>query len=67
MVGFDGTPDAAKAILAGDLAASVAQAPGNMGKLAVESILKLQKGEKLAAVIDTGTVLVTKANAASYK
>ncbi len=67
VVGFDGTPDAAKAILAGDLAASVAQAPGNMGKLAVESILKLQKGEKLAAVIDTGTVLVTKANAASYK
>jgi ribose transport system substrate-binding protein len=66
VVGFDGTPAASKAILAGELAASVAQAPVNMGKFGIESLIKLKKGEKLDAVIDTGTVMVTKANAAQY-
>jgi len=65
--GFDANPNAAAAILAGDMAASVAQAPTNMGKFGVESLLKLIKGEKLDPVIDTGTELVTKDNAANYK
>jgi ribose transport system substrate-binding protein len=67
VVGFDGTPDAAKSILAGELAASVAQAPSNMGKFAIEALLKLKKGEKVDAWVDTGTVMVTKDNAAQYK
>jgi ribose transport system substrate-binding protein len=67
VVGFDANPDAAASILAGEMSASVAQNPANMGALGVESILKLAKGEKLAAVIDTGTVLVTKENADKYK
>ena len=37
-----------------------------MGKFGIESLIKLKKGEKLDAVIDTGTVMVTKANAAQY-
>jgi ribose transport system substrate-binding protein len=67
LVGFDANPDAAVSILAGEMSASVAQNPYNMGALSVESLLKLIKGEKLAPVIDTGTVLVTKENAADYK
>jgi ribose transport system substrate-binding protein len=67
LVGFDANPDAAVSILAGEMSASVAQNPYNMGALSVESLLKLIKGEKLAPVIDTGTVLVTKENAAEYK
>jgi ribose transport system substrate-binding protein len=67
LVGFDANPDAAVSILAGEMSASVAQNPYNMGALSVESLLKLIKGEKLAPVIDTGTVLVTKENAANYK
>jgi len=67
VVGFDANPDAAAAILAGDMAASVAQAPSNMGKLGVESVLKLIQGETLDPVIDTGTELVTKDNADKYK
>jgi len=67
VVGFDANPDAAAAILAGDMAASVAQAPGNMGKLGVESLLSLINGDTLDAVIDTGTELVTKDNAAKYQ
>jgi len=67
VVGFDANPDAAASIIAGDMTASVAQAPKNMGAFAVENLIKLQKGEKIDAVIDTGTVLVTKDNADQYK
>ncbi len=67
VVGFDANPDAAASILAGEMTASVAQNPANMGAIGVESILKLAKGETLPAVIDTGTVLVTKENAEKFK
>lgn len=67
LVGFDANPDAAVSILASEMSASVAQNPYNMGALSVENLMKLIKGEKLAPVIDTGTVLVTKENAANYK
>ena len=67
VVGFDANPDAAASILAGEMKASVAQNPANMGAIGVESILKLAKGETLPPVIDTGTVLVTKDNAEKFK
>lgn len=67
VVGFDANPDAAAAVIAGDMAATVAQNPTNMGALAVESVLKLINGETLDPVIDTGTVLVTSENAADYQ
>src|SRR5687768_3271368 len=53
VVGFDANPDAAASIIAGDMTASVAQAPKNMGAFAVENLVKLQKGEKIDPVIDT--------------
>jgi ribose transport system substrate-binding protein len=67
VVGFDANPDAAASVLAGEMSATVAQAPKNMGALGVESVLKLKKGETLPPNIDTGTVLVTKENAEQYK
>jgi len=67
VVGFDANPDAAASILAGEMTASVAQNPANMGAIGVDSILKLAKGETLPPVIDTGTVLVTKENAEKFK
>jgi ribose transport system substrate-binding protein len=67
VVGFDANPNAAASILAGDMKATVAQNPKNMGAFGVENALKVKKGTKIPAVIDTGTVLVTKANAGSYK
>jgi ABC-type sugar transport system substrate-binding protein len=67
VVGFDANPNAATAVLAGDMAATVAQNPYNMGALGVENALKMKKGETIAPVIDTGTVLVTKDNAAEYQ
>jgi len=67
VVGFDANPDAAASILAGEMTASVAQAPKNMGAFGVQSLVKLKKGETIEPVIDTGTVLVTKDNAAQFK
>lgn len=67
VVGFDANPNAAAAILAGDMNATVAQAPANMGKFGVENLIKLIQGEKIPSNIDTGTELVTKDNAAKYK
>ncbi|MFC1463842.1 MAG: sugar ABC transporter substrate-binding protein, partial [Candidatus Brachytrichaceae bacterium NZ_4S206] len=67
VVGFDANPDAAAAILAGEMEATVAQNPYNMGALGVENALKLIRGESIPENIDTGTELVTKENADKYK
>ncbi|MCS7087935.1 MAG: sugar ABC transporter substrate-binding protein [Thermoflexales bacterium] len=67
VVGFDANPDAAAAILAGEMEATVAQNPYNMGALGVENVLKLIRGESIPENIDTGTELVTKENAEKYK
>ncbi len=67
VVGFDANPDAAASIIAGEMTASVAQAPKNMGGFGIDALVKLKKGETLDAWIDTGTVLVDSANAEEYK
>jgi ribose transport system substrate-binding protein len=67
VVGFDANPNAAESILAGEMTATIAQNPMNMGRFGVENALKVKKGETIDAVIDTGTVLVTKENAADFK
>lgn len=67
VVGFDANPDAARSIAAGEMTASVAQSPTNMGGLGVENALKVKKGESIPANVDTGTMLVTKENAAEYQ
>jgi ABC-type sugar transport system substrate-binding protein len=67
VVGFDANPDAAASILAGEMNASVAQSPKNMGALAVENLVKLKKGETIPPVVDTGTQIVTKENATQFK
>lgn len=67
VVGFDANPNAAAAILAGDMEATIAQSPKNIGGFGVESLIKLINGETLDAVVDTGTEVVTAANAANYQ
>ena len=67
VVGFDANPDAAASILAGEMKATIAQAPGNIGGFGIQALVDLKAGKKIEAVIDTGTVLVTKDNAADYK
>ncbi len=49
VIGFDAVDDARKAIEAGTMAASVAQFPGEMGRMAVESAARVLKGETIEA------------------
>ncbi|WP_116655062.1 sugar ABC transporter substrate-binding protein [Pelagibacterium sediminicola] len=67
VVGFDANPDAANSIVAGDMTASIAQAPDNMGRFGIESLIALTNGETIEEWVDTGTVLVDASNAAEYQ
>jgi len=67
VIGFDAVDDARKAMTAGTMVASVAQFPGDMGRLAVESAVQLIRGQKPPPEHQVRIELVTKANAASTK
>jgi ribose transport system substrate-binding protein len=63
VVGFDALDDAKKAIAEGTMAASVAQFPAEMGRVAVESAVKVIRGEKIPDDIKVKLELVTRDNA----
>jgi ribose transport system substrate-binding protein len=63
VLGFDAIDDARNAIADGRMAATVAQFPREMGKVAVESAVKALRGETLPADIGVRIGLVTKDNA----
>lgn len=67
VVGFDATSEAVQAIVDGRMSASVAQRPFEMGRRSVEAALALIDGRTVEPRIDTGTELVTSANAAKYR
>lgn len=58
--GFDASTKLVEALQAGEVTGLVVQNPYNMGKLAIESMVKAIKGEKVDAILDTGAVLATK-------
>jgi ribose transport system substrate-binding protein len=62
VVGFDALDDAKKAIAAGTMTASVAQFPSEMGRVAVESAVKIIRGEKPEPDVKVKLELVTKDN-----
>jgi len=62
VIGFDALDDAKKAIAAGTMDASVAQYPAEMGRAAVESAVKVIRGEALPPDINVKLALVTKDN-----
>ena len=64
VVGFDANPDAANSIIAGEM---TAQAPDNMGRFGIESLIALGNGETIEEWVDTGTVMVDASNAAEYQ
>ncbi|MDP9209409.1 MAG: sugar ABC transporter substrate-binding protein [Actinomycetota bacterium] len=67
VVGFDASPDEIAAIMAGDQAGSVAQFPAKMGSMGIEAAVAAARGETVEALIDTGTEMVTKENAAQFQ
>jgi len=66
VVGYDGLPTAAQAILDGDMTATIAQFPGQMATLGVEAAVNGVRGNPVEAFIDTGTELVTADNAEQF-
>lgn len=61
VIGFDAVDDARKAIESGAMAASVAQFPAEMGRVAIESAARLLKGEAVPEDQRVRIELVTKA------
>lgn len=62
VVGFDGNDDGLAAVKAGEMAATVAQQPIEMGRIAVETAIKHLKGEKVEASIASPLKLTTPEN-----
>ena len=60
VVGFDGNEDAIKAVEDGKLAATVAQKPKEMGKIAMETAAKALNGEDVEKEIASPLELITK-------
>lgn len=58
VVGFDATDDAVKAVREGRMVATIAQKPRRMGELAVETAVKLLRGESVPAYIPVPLELV---------
>ena len=61
-VAFDSGETLNAGLMAGDIQGTVVQNPMRMGYLGVKTIVAVLRGEKVAAVIDTGVGFVTKAN-----
>ena len=61
-VGFDTSPALLAALNKGDIHALVAQNPRKMGYLGVATAVKHLRGAPVEPLVDTGCVLVTKAN-----
>ena len=62
VIGFDAVDDARKAIEASTMDASIAQFPSEMGRLAVETAVRLVRGEKVPKDQRTKIGLVTRAS-----
>jgi len=61
-VGFDSSPPLVEGLKKGEIDALVVQNPEKMGYLAVQTLVKHIRGEHVETTIDTGAVLVTRAN-----
>jgi ABC-type sugar transport system substrate-binding protein len=66
VVGFDADAPQIADIIAGNELASVIQFPAKMGSIGIDTAVKAAEGETVAANVDTGTGLVTKANATTF-
>jgi len=60
VVGFDATADAIKAVDSGDMLATVAQKPKDMGKVSIETAQKIMSGETVPESIPVALELIVK-------
>ncbi len=62
VVGFDNAPEELAFLEEGIIKATVVQRPYNMGYMSVKTAVEFLKGDKIAPLIDTGSVLITAEN-----
>lgn len=65
-MGFDGISSGVQAVIDGQLTATVAQSPYNMGYQAVVNAVAADKGEEVEKRIDTGAQVIDAENAEEY-
>jgi ABC-type sugar transport system substrate-binding protein len=66
VVGFDGNPDALAAIRKGELAATVAQRPEEMGRMGVHRALRAIAGETIETLVLVPVTLITSRNVRQF-
>ena len=66
MAGVDGTPDALQMIKNGKMVATVFQDAKGQGSGAVQTAVKLVKGEQVQKIVDIPFQLITKDNYESF-
>jgi ribose transport system substrate-binding protein len=66
VIGVDGLMEAVKAIIDGRYHGTAMNDPAVLGRLAVETAIKLANGEKVPEYIDGGTNLIDKTNAKDF-
>lgn len=66
IMGFDGIQSGIENIVAGDVNATAAQSPYQMGYQSVENAVKAAQGETIDEVVDTGCKIITKDEAEEY-
>ncbi|WP_126429137.1 substrate-binding domain-containing protein [Brevibacillus marinus] len=66
IVGIDGLTEAIKAIIDGRYDATVLNDPAKLGALAIDTAVKVAKGESVPEYVDGGTGLIDASNAQEY-
>lgn len=66
VIGFDGNTSALESIAAGELKATIAQQPAEMGYLSVMTAIAALKGEAVEKVVSVPTVVIDGENVADY-
>lgn len=66
VIGFDGNTSALESIAAGDMTATIAQQPAEMGYLSVMTAIAALKGETVEKVVSVPTVVIDASTVADY-
>ena len=66
VIGFDGNTSALESIAAGEMKATIAQQPAEMGYLSVMTTIAALKGEAVEKVVSVPTVIIDAENVADY-
>ena len=67
VVGFDGTPDALKAVKKGTMSATIAQQPEQLGRMAVRNAIKAAKKKRVPGTVQVPVKPVDKGNADRFR